>query len=65
MGCVSSQPQTAEGLQSKNIDVILNEAKNEAMLDFKVLLLGNPDHVIVILHTDMLQARVNLVNLPW
>jgi len=40
MGCVSSQPQTAEGLQSKNIDLILNDAKNESLLDFKVLLLG-------------------------
>lgn len=40
MGCVHSQPQSAEGVQSKNIDNMLNEAKNDAMLDFKVLLLG-------------------------
>jgi len=40
MGCASSQEQSAERLQSKNIDNILNDAKNEALLDFKVLLLG-------------------------
>jgi len=40
MGCASSQPESAESLQSKNIDNLLNDAKNESLLDFKVLLLG-------------------------
>jgi len=37
---VTSSPRSSETEQSKNIDNLLNEEKNNALLDFKVLLLG-------------------------
>lgn len=63
MGCLPSKPLSAESVQSKNIDTYLNDSKNDAMLDFKVLLLGKEVYVCMYNTIQVLENPENLLSL--